>query len=266
MKIFSVFILVFLINWGNLIAQNKLSNFYFSYELSEQFHYNKINIKSPYVINEVSLPTQGNLTHMVTLGYKFNKLFGIETGYYWKFYATWVKFNFPNDYFWTGYGRGIEIGNSVPLRLVYTPVKFNLFKKPFFINTSVGCTIVQSGYYKRGPISNVDSDENFFDITDSTKYINIKRQVRYKSEAGIKPFFFFLEGRLQAEYQIFKFLAITGTLGFGKGFTPMGYYRGSYKLSEEPTTYQFENATFGDHIYRNIGVKLIPFAYKKSKK
>lgn len=245
-----------------IFSQN-LSKLYLSYEYSNQIHYSKIKIPSPYVTKQVIYPTKGKGTHMVTLGYKFNKHWAAEVGYYSKYYETGIQFNFPRNYFWSGFATTIDLARSIPIRCIYTPFKVNVFKRPLSLNLSAGTTIIKSGYYRNGFLGGGNTVEKLYNEEDPNDYVIYKKQFNHRVEAGIAPYFLLFEGRIQLEYRLLEFLSLTGTFGYAKSPKPLGYYRGSYELSTEKITYNYENVSYGEHIYKNIGIKIYPFFYKK---
>ncbi len=266
MKYLSLF---FILLYSNvLLSQKKLfSKLYFNYEISTQTHFNKIITQTPFVKNEALYPTSGLETHIAMLGYQFNEKWSIETGFYWKYYFSNVDFTFGKDYDTNGYGTSIDILNSVPIRAVYSPVQFKIFKRPFKLQVAAGMTIAKSEYYFGYPLGGAINDKNPSTNNDPNDFVLVKAFNRHHIDNGIRPYHFLIDGRLQMEYQVCKLFSIFGAIGYKKALQPIGYFRGTYKFSSNSTVYEINNVTYGNHNYRNLGIRINPFYkwYKKGK-
>lgn len=267
-KLLSIFATILLFS-TNTFSQILLKNFYFGINVK-----NKADLyttkkdalflgNSPIIVKDSWLEKDrySHLYYKFTLGYNHRNKHRIELG--WTFENYSGGFRLP--YLMSGFHKSaylytvnIEDSDNYSLRYGYA-----FGNQKLKIIPSCAYTLLKSSSYIHGafPFNGIYSAQLHDPQGKEYNIIYQARDIQF-IDYGLRPYGHTINGQLDLEYSVNKYLAFNIAGGYTHGFNTMGYYNVRYKITDYPEQNGI-NAVTGTHYYYSIGLKLYPFAKKQ---
>ena len=253
----------------NSNAQIKLNNFYIGFNVKNKWDFytkkqdalflgsHPINLKTAWFNTEKYY----ELSYQFSIGYNYKNKHRIELG--WTYENYFGGFKLP--YFMTTYTtiehlHSVNIENSENYSIRYG---YCLGNHKLKLIPSCAYTLLRSSSYINGtfPFNQIITTK-IFDPNGKEYYVTFQASDIWRTDFGLRPFGHTINGQLELEYNINKYLAINVGGGYTYGFNTMGYYNVKYSITGYPKQ-QAINAVKGTHYYYNFGIKIYPFAKKQ---
>ena len=266
-----VFVLVFFNN--DCFSQIKLSNFYVGFSVKNKWDCYETKQSALFLGNNPfnyrtswsDASKYSELFYKFTIGYRFKNKHRIELG--WVYENYFGGLTLPSLMINLGYRKkdhldavNIENSDNYSIRYGYALGKHKLKVIP-----SCAYTLLKSSPYINGgfPFNQI-FDTQLSDAEGKIYDIRFQASDILHVDYGLRPYGHTINGQLELEYNMNKYLAVNIAGGYTHGFNTMGYYNVKYKITGYPEQHAI-NAVKGTHYYYSFGLKLYPFANRKGK-
>ncbi len=191
----------------------------------------------------------------IYFGLRFKNRYSLEFGYYYERYFAGYFAPNPID---------LVVGGNSQIDGIYhyyTKFNYDIFKiKRINITTGISMKYGKSTYAYYEPLH--------FSPWFNAEKPNGDKIITYnfnewKVDNGLHKYYLFVEASLKLEFEIYKSLYLTLIRGYNHGFKTMGYYRGYFKINDEPQE-DIYNRSEGRHYFTSLGLKY-GFRLKDSK-
>ena len=253
----------------NSNAQIQIKNFYFSFNIksNRDLYTNQkdaLFLGNSSIVQKDSWLEKDRYYHLFykfMLGYNYKNKHRIELG--WTYENYFGGFRLP--YLMSGLYKNTQLGgvnvenaDNYSLRYGYTFGNHKLKIIP-----SCAYTLLRSGSYLHGsfPFNQIFSYQLYDPQGKEYTIIHQASDILH-IDYGLRPYGHTINGQLDLEYNVNKYLAFNVAGGYTHGFNTMGYYNVKYKITGYPEQHAI-NAVKGTHYYYSFGLKLYPFAKKQ---
>jgi hypothetical protein len=203
--------------------------------------------------------------YQFTVGYRFKNRHRVELGWTYENYHSGLTLPYlmttyldrTTPYYKNAHLYTVNIENSTNFSLRYG---YALGNRKLKIIPSVAYTLLESSSYFNGafPFNGV-YDTRLVDPEGKLYNVRFQASDIWRVDYGLRPYGHTLNGQIELEYNVSKYLSLNVGGGYTHGFNTMGYYNVKYTISGYPEQHAI-NAVTGTQYYYNFGFKLYPFA------